>query len=244
MNMKTLRTLGMAFTAILMTMGFAACSDDDNEGGQPGTPGTSGKQLVMWHESNDDYVDLHYGDDGWLARAYSSEGSDRDVIYIHENDGGKYTTITAYDADEMDDRPRCEFTFDNLLRRVDGEPCEYDAEGHMTSCGGYTFVWEDGNLVRVIAPDGYRYDFTYYTDLENKSPIDSDPLIYFIEDYFTIAHPQLLGTWSKNLVKTMTEHDEPTTTWKYTLDSDGYVTKAVEMQYDDSDDYYLEYEWK
>ena len=46
MNMKTLRTLGMAFTAILMTMGFAACSDDDNEGGQPGTPGTSGKQLV------------------------------------------------------------------------------------------------------------------------------------------------------------------------------------------------------
>lgn len=114
----------------------------------------------------------------------------------------------------------------------------------MTRCGEYTFVWEDGNLVRVIAPDGYRYDFTYYTDLENKSPIDSDPLIYFIEDYFTIAHPQLLGTWSKNLVKTMTEHDVPTTTWKYTLDSDGYVTKAVEMQYDDSDDYYLEYEWK
>lgn len=85
--MKTLRTLGMAFTAILMTMGFAACSDDDNEGGQPGTPGTSGKQLVRWHESNDEYMDLHYGDDGWLARAYSSEGSDRDVIYIHENDG-------------------------------------------------------------------------------------------------------------------------------------------------------------
>ena len=239
MNMKTLRTLGMAFTAILMTMGFAACSDDDNEGGQPGTPGTSGKQLVWFREGgsdSDDIVDMHYDNDGWLSTAYSNLGREDDIMYRYESDGGKYTIATSYWSDGG---IACEFTFDNLLRRIDGEPCEYDAEGHLTSCGDYTFVWEGGNIVRC--DDGYdTVEYTYYTDMENKSPVYPDPLAETLEDFFIQAHPQLLGTWCKNLVKTEDRYGY-VTTWEYTLDADGYVTAVKEP---DSDTYELEYKWE
>lgn len=241
--MKHLHQLSMALLAILTAMNFAACSDDDNnEGGQGGdTPGTSGKQLVWFREggsNSDDIVDMHYGKDGWLNTAYSNFGHEDDIMYRYESDGGKYTIATSYWSDGG---INYEYTFDNLLRRIDGEPCEYDAEGHLTSCGDYTFVWEGGNIVRC--DDGYdTVEYTYYTDMENKSPVYPDPLAETLEDFFIQAHPQLLGTWSKNLVKTMTSsYDGETITWEYTLDSDGYVTSVKQT---DRDDYSYEYRWE
>ena len=245
--MKHLQKLSMAFLAILMGMNFAACSDDDNnEGGQGGNaPGTSGKQLVWFREGgageDEDYVDMHYGEDGWLTTSYSSFGSADDINYRYESDGGKYTLATSY---WNDGGIGCEYTFDNLLRRMDDEPCEYDAEGHLTSCGEYTFVWVGGNIVR--SEGGYQgtVEYTYYTDRENKSPIDTDPLINVLggTDFFLVAHPQLLGTWSKNLVKTMTSSNGGNPiTWEYTLDSDGYVSGVKRT---DRDYYSYEYRWE
>lgn len=243
MNMKTLRTLGMAFTAILMTMGFAACSDDDNEGGQPGTPGTSGKQLVWFREGgageNEDRVDMYYGADGWLTASYSSFGSDNDIMYRYESDGGKYTIATSYWNDGDIGHV---YIFDDLLRQIDDEVCEYDAEGHLTRCGEYTFVWENGNIIRKEGGDSGIVEYTYYTDLKNTYPIDTDPLIYVLggTDFFLSVYPQLLGTWCKNLVKTEDRYGY-VTTWEYTLDADGYVTAVKEP---DSDTYELEYKWE
>ena len=236
----------MAFLAILMGMNFAACSDDDNnEGGQGSdTPGTSGKQLVWFREGgsdSDDIVDMHYGSDGWLSASYSSFGREDDLMYRYESDGGKYTIVTSYWGDGYTE---CEYTFDNLLRRMDGEPCEYDAEGHLISCGEYTFVWEDGNIVRCESEHEGTMEYTYYTDRENKSPIDIDPLINALGggDFFLMAHPQLLGTWCKNLVKTSTyNHDSNPVTWEYTLDSDDYVTGVKRT---DRDHYSYEYRWE
>ena len=242
--MKHLQKLSMAFLAILTVMNFAACSDDDNnEGGQGGNmPGTSGKQLVWFREGgsdSDDIVDMHYGSDGWLNTAYSSFGREDDIMYRYESDGGKYTIATSYwsDGDIF-----CEYTFDNLLRRIDGESCEYDAEGHLTSCGEYTFVWEGGNIVRCESEHEGTVEYTYYTNRENKSPVYPDPLADTLEDFFFLSHPQLLGTWCKNLVKTSTyNHDSNPVTWEYTQDSDGYVT-AVKRT--DRDHYSYEYRWE
>lgn len=55
-------------------------------------------------------------------------------------------------------------------------------------------------------------------------------------------HPQLLGTWCKNLVKTSTSsYDGETVTWEYTLDSDGYVSSVKRT---DRDYYSYEYRWE
>lgn len=109
-----------------------------------------------------------------------------DIMYRYESDGGKYTIATSY---WNDGGIGYEFTFDNLLRRIDGEPCEYDAEGHLTSCGEYTFVWEGGNIVRVEGGYSGTVEYTYYTDRENKSPVYPDPLAETFEDFFIQASP-------------------------------------------------------
>ena len=101
LTMKHLQQLGMAFLAILMGMNFAACSDDDNnEGGQGGNAlGTSGKQLVWFREGrageDEDYVNMHYGEDEWLTTSYSSFGCADDIRYRYESDRDFYPQIAV-----------------------------------------------------------------------------------------------------------------------------------------------------
>ena len=69
-----------------------------------------------------------------------------------------------------------------------------------------------------------------------------DSVAETFEDFFIQAHPQLLGTWCKNLVKTSTSsYDGETVTWEYTLDSDGYVSGVKRT---DRDYYSYEYRWE
>ena len=82
------------------------------------------------------------------------------------------------------------------------------------------------------------YTYTYYTDKVNKhSSIDIEDLRLYdaipVEygNLLLMAHPNLLGTSNKNLIKSVTRtgtSNDYTYNYTYELDSDGYPTKITE----------------
>ena len=48
--MRTLRFIGMAIVAVIMSVNFAACSDDDEEGSTPTTENIVGQWVLTYEE--------------------------------------------------------------------------------------------------------------------------------------------------------------------------------------------------
>lgn len=225
--MKTFKLIGMALIAITLCVNFAACSDDDDNNGSPSeTLPNLGKRLVSITEDGEEAV-LKYNSQGWLEKVTFTDDDPLTVNYSHQT-----ATLTwGGDNPELEG----EYTYDNLLRRVKyshgSESCTYDEEGHLIQMGNKKLDWYNGNVIS-IKENGEVTSFTYYTNQENRYySFVSDPVFYVEDSFFLIAHPQLLGKMSKNLVKTCQEGN---TTYHYTYetDKDGYITKVIE-----TDDY-------
>lgn len=222
--MKTWKWLAMTFMAATLATSFAACSGDDEPSTEnPGT-GATNKRLVQIMErgSTKDVFDLHYDADGWLERAFYKTDSSDDIIMEYGEENGYHIATIHWG----DGRTGDTFMYDERLQRVNDEPCLYDEEGHLVQYGNdVKYEWENGNVIRV----NKSVTFTYYTDLENKYSIYPDPVQEYVNDYlFLQAHPQLLGTPCKNLVKSKTTSGGYTYNYTYELDSDGYVLSVME----------------
>lgn len=240
-TMKTWKWLAMAFMATALTTSFTACSDDDGPSNENPVTGATGKRLVQIMEGGDteDVFNLHYNADGWLERAFWKLDSSDDIIIEYGKENG-YQTATIHWGDGGTGDT---FMYDERLQRVNGESCSYDEEGHLVQYGNdVKYVWENGNVVRVDN-GGEVITYTYYTDLENKFSIYPDPVQNFINDYlFLQAHPQLLGTPCKNLVKSESS-SYGTDNYTYELDSDGYVL-SVMIETEGMKDIYYSYKWE
>ncbi len=223
--MKTVKFIGMAFMALFMSVGFAACGDDE-ESPNPNTPGGSTTKKLVYIRETANYGEittLEYNSDGWLANIYDLAYPDENNAYVKYEKMGDYTLATLLYADGSEGS---RFLYDDLLRRVNDDiTCEYDSEGHLIKYGDMIFTWENGNVISYgRAGSPYYTTYTYYMDKENKFPTYADPVIGEVDDYcFLQAHPQLLGVWCKNLVKTV--NDDNIT---YELDADGYPIKYME----------------
>ena len=216
--------------ALFMSVGFAACGDDD-ESPNPNTPGGSTTKRLIYireAENDDDITILEYKSNGWLANIYDLAYPDEDNADVKYEKMGDYTSATLLYADGSEGS---RFLYDDLLRRVDDDiTCEYDSEGHLIKYGDMIFTWENGNVISYGNDKGnLLYTYTYYTDKENKFPTYADPVIGQVDDYcFLQAHPQLLGVWCKNLVKSVTGIGGYTYNITYELDADGYPIKYME----------------
>lgn len=108
--------------------------------------------------------------------------------------------------------------------------------------------WGNDNISKFSYYDGRETitcTCTYYADKENKhSTIDINALrLYYIcgiecADLLLMAHPNLLGTTNKNLLKSVTSSDGWTENYSYEIDKEGYPTKIIVTETDKYDSSY------
>ena len=171
--MKQFKFLAMAFFAMVMSIGFVACSSDDdnyNDGGSI----TSGKKLVRI-SSEYETINFTYGEDGKLIRA-SYGDSYGEPEYINLDWSGNTITLTTHAS--WNENP-CTITLDNgkISKATDGEETYKTAYSgnYLSQITGYNinkYTWENGNIVKYEEVDDEgetKYNTcTYYTDNLNK----------------------------------------------------------------------------
>lgn len=240
--MKKFKFLAMAFFAMVMSIGFVACSsdDDDNNGGGSITSGKKLVRISCGHET----INFIYGEDGKLARA--SKNYNGNSKYIDLDWSGNTITLTSHES-WHEYTETCTITLDNgkISKTTDGHET-YKAiysGNYLSQIISYNinkYTWENGNIVKYkMDNEGniYNYTCTYYTDMPNKhSVFDVDALGFedaLLAEYgnlLIMAHPTLFGLNNKNLLKSVTDSKGYTLSYTYELDGDGYPVKITETE--------------
>ena len=240
--MKQFKFLAMAIFAMIMSIGFVACSSDDDDNNGGGSI-TSGKKLMSISADDGATASFVYGEDGKLNKALRKEGDKPDYIDVAWN--GNSITITTHASWKKNP---CTITLKDgkISTADDGESIQltsYSGNFLAKTTGDCDkkYFWKDGNITKVIE-DEMVYTYTYYTDKVNKhSSIDIEDLGLCEAipaesgNLLLMAHPNLLGTGNKNLIKSVTCTGtyngytyNYTYNYTYELDSDGYPTKITE----------------
>lgn len=248
--MKQFKFLAMAFFAMVMSIGFVACSSDDDDNNGGGSI-TSGKKLVrISYDSGHETINFIYGEDGKLARA--SKNYNGNSKYIDLDWSGNTITLTSHES-WHEYTETCTITLDNgkISKTTDGnETYKAIYSGNYLSkiiAGDINeYTWENGNIVKLQVDnegDIDNYTCTYYTDMPNKhSVFDLDVLRFdnaISAEYsylLIMAHPTLLGLSNKNLLKSVTGNDGYTLYYTYELDNDGYPIKITETEKENQHD--------
>lgn len=242
--MKQFKFLAMAFFAMVMSIGFVACSSDDDDNNGGGSI-TSGKKLVrISYDSGHETINFIYGEDGKLARA--SKNYNGNSKYIDLDWSGNTITLTSHES-WHEYTETCTITLDNgkISKTTDGNET-YKAiysGNYLSQIISYNinkYTWENGNIVKLQVDnegDIDNYTCTYYTDMPNMhSVFDLDVLRFdnaISAEYsylLIMAHPTLLGLSNKNLLKSVTGNDGYTLYYTYELDNDGYPIKITETE--------------
>ena len=255
--MKQFKFLAMAIFAMVMSIGFVACSSDDDDNNGGGSI-TSGKKLVRIsceykkiNFSGYETINFTYGEDGKLARA-SKNDNGNSICYIDLDWSGNTITLTTHER-WHENPDKCTITLDNgkISKTTDGnETYKAIYSGNYLSkiIGGCLneYTWENGNIVKnkYVDNEGDHYcTCTYYTDMPNKhSVFDVDALCFddvILPDHgdlLIMAHPTLLGLSNKNLLKSFTGNDGYTRYYTYELDGDGYPIKITETEKENQHD--------
>lgn len=251
--MKQFKFLAMAFFAMVMSIGFVACSSDDDDNNGGGSI-TSGKKLVRIsceykkiNFSGYETINFIYGEDGKLIRASKNDNGNSDRIDLDWS--GNTITLTTHES-WHENTETCTITLDNgkISKTTDGhETYKAIYSGNYLSqiIGGdiNKYTWENGNIVKYKSDyegEIYNYTCTYYTDMPNKHSVFDVKALCFDEvisaeySYLLImAHPTLLGLSNKNLLKSVTCNDGDeryTRYYTYELDNDGYPIKITETE--------------
>lgn len=246
--MKQFRLLGMALLALIMSVGFVACSssdDDNNGGGNNKGLHNNGKKLISISSSYEDNalstINFVYGEDGKLIKALEKNGDYGTTRYIDVVWTNNTITLTPHSGWENP----CTLTLN------EGKITSADDSKHIQATiysgnnisytTGYNetkYTWENGNIVKVEHRSD-TYTFTYYTDKINKHSVmdlDAYTLNLRLNDVIPteygklilLAHPNLLGTSNKNLIKSFSLNGHSKNIYTYELDKEGYPTKITE----------------
>lgn len=168
----------MAIFAMVMSIGFVACSSSDDDDNNGGGSITSGKKLMSISEDDGATASFVYGEDGKLNKALRKVGDKTDYIDVAWN--GNSITITTHAS--WKENP-CTITLKDgkISTADDGESIQstsYSGNFLAKTTGYYDkeYIWENGNITKVT--DGeMAYTYTYYTDKVNKhSSIDIEDL--------------------------------------------------------------------
>ena len=271
--MKTLRFLGMAIVAVMLSAFATSCDDeDDDDNSQPATSedGVVVNQkklvkIVVFYEGSGGDADLdttilRYDSKGrlirWESDDYDPEGAG--VVY-------DYTFVRTYTWTENtiayhynEDGYTGDYTFvisDNLVMEMaDGSypaTYQYDSDKRIAlesvTDGSYTdeynYSWEDDKLVRHYRAGGSYREFHY----SEKTCKGYNPWIGAYVDDLAVAHPELFGCRTNQLpdyeIHRDEDGDEERREYSYTFYSDGYL-ESVTQTYEDGDYYKETYFWE
>ena len=241
--MKQFKFLAMALLAMVMSVGFVACSSDDDDDNNGGGSVTSGKKLMSITEGDENEtfytITFDYNSNGQLIKAgetdnpYISLDWTSNSIILKDNEESS-VNITLKDnkvkaANSSDHSSDTSFKYSgnslpNFIEYESKESAEYN----------HKITWENGNITKTEDGEGNINVATYYEDKVNKHPTiditalnldDAIPAEY--GELLYLAHPSLFGSYNKNLLKSVTSKGE-TVNYSYELDKDGYPTKITE----------------
>ncbi len=243
--MKTFRLIGMALFAVLLSVGFAACSsnvDDDDNGGT-----SSDKRLVKMTEQGESntytYV-FTYDSQGRVVRKDVKRDGTLDYYYIYAYFDDlivqKYYNDRGYSKEYS-------LTLENGLIVSEEEKSwvtQYAYENGRLATktndnGVYSFKWENGNVTRIDlnGESHTKYEYTNYA-----AP----------KSFFTYSNRYgkkidlglFYGKSAKNLPSKLIEGDDGIT-YDWTV-KDGLPIKLIEMEKDDHGTYttITTFEWE
>lgn len=238
--MKTLRLLGMALIAILVSVNFTACSSDDEEPTK-NDDGiiTNQKKLVELTETNGHDTNIwsfSYDSKGRLIsiveKDYDSSNSDITNITWGEN------TVT-----ESSDGESITYSLTDGLIRTGSETDGYKYSfaynsskqlttyqyGDKYNSNSITLTWENGKITKTAYEDDEPSQITY----SNQTCKGYFPLmVLMVEDDFKVmlAHPELIGmrvTQLPSQINSKDDYEENKDELTYTFNKDGYVENST-----------------
>lgn len=220
--MKTLRFIGMAVVAIIMSVNFVACSDDDDDH-------TGDKRLVSisWENKQEGYSDIEES-----KYEYDAQGRIIKDIYT-DSDGGYEVTNYTY-GDSKITATTSYGTETYVLNKGVVVTCTRTSQGSVSRRTAYEYdnenrlkfireagedeqevIWENDNIVEI---EGSTYT---YTDI----PVSKGEYIGYHNIDRVLYYQGYFGKCSANLIKTETRYGE-TETFTYEIEDD-YITKIT-----------------
>ena len=257
--MKTLRFIGMALFAILMSVNFASCSsgdDDPTEEKEEGGVEVSGKKLakiVGKQESSTNTMTyaFSYDSEGRLTKATESyeSGNEKEVdtfqfiwgddiikVIEDENTSNSYNfTLKNGLIKSCDDGKT--FTYNNSNKFIRGES-KYDTT---------TAIW-DGEKLKSISNEYDKWDVTFtYGESCKKGYFPFIPTrIGFSCEILFMAHPEIVGMQTTQLPATLKEtssHGSEECSITYEFDKEGYISK-ITMKDENANQYTYTLTWQ
>lgn len=213
--MKQFRLLGMGLLALAMSIGFVACSSDDDSNGSSGNKSKKLVQITFSGDGKENVYLFSYDSNGKLKsyndgdETYTFNWSN-DIVTITDTDGKTETCYLLNNLIRNSTVYKTKFTYydNNKLKEVRAQMSDHS--NYYT----ISLKWDGDKIC------GYSYS--------GKTCKGFNPVI-FVSDIFygnewLIACPELLGVKSKQLPDGW-YNDVEEAKITYTFDSDGYVTE-------------------
>lgn len=234
--MKTFRLIGIAFFAVLVSVGFTACGSDDDDvsGGNGGNGGTvSDKRLVKMTEQSESKTytyDYSYDSQGRVVRKEIKKNGTLNNYYVYTyidnlivqkyyygngaSEETKYTLENGLIVSEKDRYETIQYTYENGYLAT-----------KTNENGVYKYKWNNGNLTSIELQSGghlhkKNYEYTGYAAPQGF-------VTFGVEEDLG----KFFGKSSKNLPSKFTEDDDEQITYDWTL-KDGLPIKLIEMEKD------------
>lgn len=237
--MKIFRLIGMALLAILVSMNFAACSNDDEITKDDDGVITNEKKLVEVREAYEDgtnVITFSYDSKGKLISIVQKDfdSSKSDIINItwgvntvKESSNGESITYSLTDglvrSGSESDGGDYSFAYNSSKQLTTYQyQDEYDSDSR-------TLTWENGKVTKI----DYDKESSEIITYGNETCKGYFPLmVLIVEDDFKVmlAHPELVGMRATQLPKQSTYKEgnyEETATFTYKLDKDGYLESCT-----------------
>lgn len=221
--MKQFRLLGMGLLALAMSIGFVACSSDDDSNGSSGNKSKKLAQITFSGDGKENVYLFSYDSNGKL-KLYN-DGYDtytfnwsNDIVTITDTEGKTETCYLLNNLIRNSTVYKTKFTYNdnNKLKEVRAQMADYF--NYYT----ISLKWDGDKITEC----GYSYSYS------GKTCKGFNPVI-FVSDIFygnewLIACPELLGVKSNQLQDGLNDEEAKIT---YTFDSDGYVTEFTIQYY-------------
>ncbi|MBO1694296.1 DUF4595 domain-containing protein [Bacteroides uniformis] len=243
--MKTFRFIGMALLAVVMSMNFTSCSDDDEPSKNDDGVITNQKQLVelrMTYEDEVSITEYSYDSNGKLVSATNTEQYDGNthtstytvtwgankIIESRNGEAITYTLenglITHTSDSDGGDLDNTDFTYNanNQLVKL-----QYDEEDYLS------YTWQGEKLTKMAW--SFSDEDTYELSYSGKTCKGYLPImVWSVDDLRPLleAHPELAGMRCNQLpdkIYSKEENYETTEQYSYTFDKDGYVESCTEV---------------
>ena len=218
--------LSLLTDLLIVCFAFTACGGDDGDDTGTG-PTVNGKRIVSWTSVEVD--DRWAGHETTGTLEYNSKGqiiqgsnNDYVITYVYENSKIIRTTNSSESI-------TYNLSDGRIVSDSDGNTYEYDSNGYIKKMvikgnGTYDFIWDYGNIAKIIKNNDRTTTFTYTTISTSLLPLYNygDNFLYFDD---ILAMQGYYGKRCKNLPSSTT-HNKGDNMYDYTI-TNGVVTKSI-----------------